>query len=178
MTRPVGCHTDGYRGYLQALDDFGITQLLAQLRNCHNSARIHLEQRELESVAAMLIAGLTEGINSHLIAKYFHAIRQGSRDIIPGGIKLKFPSRIDLPPGFPDTAHTPRFLFGERLRWRTDASNTDWGIAIGRFYTFAPHRCCWMWCYLIWLSKDSPSAAWTVTDTAWEDDLEPMTAKT
>ncbi|YAF94054.1 MAG: hypothetical protein AB3A66_15670 [Nodularia sp. CChRGM 3473] len=51
-------------------------------------------------------------------------------------------------------------------------SDTDWGTAIGRFYSFAPHLCCWTWCYLIWLSKDSPSAAWISADIAWEQDLE------
>jgi hypothetical protein len=50
----------------------------------------------------------------------------------------------------------------------------DWGVAIGRFYSFAPHHCAWTWCYLIWLDKLSPSYAWTVADTAWEDDLEPL----
>ena len=34
--------------------------------------------------------------------------------------------------------------------------------------------CYWTWCYLIWLSQDSRSAAWTVADVAWEEDLEPL----
>lgn len=45
-------------------------------------------------------------------------------------------------------------------------------FAIGRFYSFAPHHCDWMWCYLIWLDKLSPSSPWTVADIAWENDLE------
>ncbi|WP_138503747.1 hypothetical protein [Nostoc sp. PA-18-2419] len=63
-------------------------------------------------------------------------------------------------------------MYGDKLRWID--SDTDWGTAIGRFYSFAPHLCCWTWCYLIWLSKDSPSAAWTSADIVWEQDLEPV----
>lgn len=37
-----------------------------------------------------------------------------------------------------------------------------------------PHHCAWTWCYLIWLDKLSPSSPWTVADTAWENDLEPL----
>ncbi|NEQ46962.1 MAG: hypothetical protein F6K00_26840 [Leptolyngbya sp. SIOISBB] len=68
----------------------------------------------------------------------------------------------------------PRFLYGDRLCWKTQNDTTDWGIVIGRFYSFAPHRCHWHWCYLIWLDPDSPSAAWVKADIAWEDDLEPL----
>lgn len=82
----------------------------------------------------------------------------------------------DLPTNFPNV-EMPRFLYGDRLRWLSDGAPTDWGIAIGRFYSFAPHRCCWHWCYLIWLDADSPSAAWVQADIAWEDDLEPITAE-
>jgi hypothetical protein len=75
----------------------------------------------------------------------------------------------------------------DRLRWLSNESDTDWGIVIGRFYSFASdafggsrsdHRCCWSWCYLIWLSKDSPSATWTSADIAWEEDLEPISEET
>lgn len=176
MIRPVSCRTDGYRSYQQALDDFGITELLVKLSNyfeTKESSWIYLEQRELESVAAILISQLTASLNGQLIGKYFHAVHSGHRDIISGGIKLIFPPQsIDLPFDFPNTANTPHFLYGDKLRWRSSKNHPDWGIVIGRFYSFAPHRCCWMWCYLIWLSKDSPSAAWIVTDTAWEEDLE------
>ena len=79
----------------------------------------------------------------------------------------------DLPTDFPDV-EVPRFLYGDRLRWISNHEVTDWGVAIGRFYSFAPHRRHWHWCYLIWLDPDSPSSAWVRADIAWEDDLEPM----
>lgn len=63
---------------------------------------------------------------------------------------------------------------GDRLQWvPTGGEAVDWGIVIGRFYGFAPHRHSWQWCYLVWLDHDSPSARWAVADTAWKEDLEP-----
>lgn len=78
---------------------------------------------------------------------------------------------LDLPANFPDV-EIPRFLYGDRLRWIAKTDNTDWGTVIGRFYSFAPHACCWQWCYLIWLDPNSPSVTWVRADIAWEEDLE------
>jgi hypothetical protein len=183
MLKPVSNKTDVCQGYQQALDDFGITELLAKLSNYSDadfdSAWIQPQQQELETLAAILISQLTDSINGKLIANYLNAIRQGNQDILPSLRKQKFPPlSIDLPANFPDVAKTPRFLYGDKLRWRSSESDTDWGIVIGRFYSFAPHRCCWTWCYLIWLSSYSASAAWTVADTAWEEDLEPICEET
>jgi hypothetical protein len=83
------------------------------------------------------------------------------------------PSFVDIPASFPDV-EMPQFLYGDRLCWKTNNQTTDWGIVIGRFYSFAPHRRCWRWCYLIWLDPDSLSSAWLRADIAWEDDLEPL----
>ncbi len=175
MLKPL-CHESNEQlGYLQALDDFGITELLAKLSNyCH--------QEEQESLAAVLISQLTQSIDAELIANYLSAIAGGTAQSaiakshlfpLPRLINQKFsPVSADLPVDFPDTAKTRRFLYGEKLRWV--GSDTDWGIVIGRFYSFAPHRCSWTWCYLIWLSQDSASAAWTLADIAWEEDLEPL----
>jgi hypothetical protein len=83
------------------------------------------------------------------------------------------PSSTELPANFPNVG-TPRYLYGDKLRFLCDDDKTDWGIVSGRFYSFAPHHCAWMWCYLIWLDKLSPSATRVVADIAWEDDLEPV----
>ncbi len=65
-------------------------------------------------------------------------------------VNLKYPdASIELPANFRDVAKTPRFLYGDRLRWLSAESDTDWGIVIGRFYSFASDRCYWSWCYLI-----------------------------
>ncbi len=162
-------------GYQQALEDFAIAPLLTRLKNFSDAndtdgdtAWMNLTQSELESLAAVLIRQLTANLNGKAIAGYLNAIRHGSTDIPPSLVHLVFPPpSIDLPPNFPNV-QTPRFLYGDKLRWISEGDKTDWGIAIGRFYSFAPHHCAWTWCYLIWLDKLSPSSPWTVADIAWE----------
>jgi len=165
-------------GYQQALEDFAIAPLLTRLKTYSDAdfdaAWMNLTQPELESLAAILIRQLTANLKGKAIAGYLNAIRHGTSDIPPSLVHLVFPPpSIDLPANFPDV-QTPRYLYGDKLRWIPDSDKTDWGVAIGRFYSFAPHHCAWMWCYLIWLDKLSPSAAWTVADIAWENDLEPL----
>ncbi|MDY7015666.1 MAG: hypothetical protein SVX43_19145, partial [Cyanobacteriota bacterium] len=85
------------------------------------------------------------------------------------------PLPVDSPAFFLE-AQPSRYKFGEVLRWipleDEEIALIDWGIVIGRFYGYAPERCRWMWCYLLLLDPDSPSARWCVVDTAWENDLE------
>ncbi|WP_199329083.1 hypothetical protein [Coleofasciculus sp. FACHB-1120] len=90
------------------------------------------------------------------------------------------PPSVRLPPNFPDSAQIPRFLYGDRLQWKplSDTDETDRGIVIGRFYTFAPHRYQWEWKYLILLAPESPSAQFCVADTCWEEHLEPLPLET
>ncbi len=49
MIKPVGCQTDGYRGYLQALDDFGINKWLLHTRVAARSLT-SLRSRDLDSL--------------------------------------------------------------------------------------------------------------------------------
>jgi hypothetical protein len=90
--------------------------------------------------------------------------------VLLGTLHLTHPGP-ELPSTFP-SVEAPRFDYGDRLRWVPHGNATDWGLVIGRFYSYAPHSCRWRWCYLIWLGSDSPSAAWVRADIAWEDDLE------
>jgi hypothetical protein len=162
--------------YQQALDDFGIRQLLSKL-NTYSDADfdagfIHLEEQELESLAAILIGQLTQTLNGKLIASYLNAIRHGNLDLFNCPINLEFAQAVDLPSSFPDSALTPRFLYGDKLRIVPLGSDTESGVVIGRFYNYAVHRCRWMWCYILWLDSTSFSASWLVAITAWEEDLE------
>ncbi|WP_339380346.1 hypothetical protein [Coleofasciculus sp. FACHB-SPT9] len=90
------------------------------------------------------------------------------------------PPSVRLPPNFPDSAQIPRFLYGDRLQWKplSDTDETDRGIVIGRFYTFAPHRYQWAWKYLILIDPESPGAQFCVADTCWEEHLEPLPLET
>jgi hypothetical protein len=180
MVKP-SCGTDSptyQNGYQQALEDFAISNLLTQLQNYSNAdfetAWMNLTQPELESLAAILIRQSTANLNGKVLADYINAMRQGSANIPPALVHLAVAlSSQDLPANYPNV-ETPRYLYGDKLRWICDDNNTDWGVVSGRFYSFAPHYCAWTWCYLIWLDKLSPSAARIVADIAWENDLEPV----
>lgn len=167
--------TEGYR---QALEDFAIANLLTQLQNYSDAdfdaGWMNLTQPELESLAAILIRELTANLKGKAISGYLNAIRHSNADIAPSLVHRAFePPSIDLPANFPNV-QAPRYLYGDKLRWIPEGDKTDWGIALGGFYSFAPHRGAWTWCYIIWLDKLSPSYRWTVADTAWEDDIEPL----
>src|SRR5919199_541652 len=165
--------------YQQALDDFGVTELMSHIRNYadenFNAALMNLEEQELESLAAILIQRLINNLKGKLIASYLNAIRHGDSHVIFDPTNLEIPPPLlDLPDQFPNGV-TPRYQEGDRVRWQTLSNTTDWGIVIGRFYAYARHRCQWAVCYLVRLDRNSASAAWIAADTAWEEDLEPNT---
>lgn len=170
------CRTTAYQdGYQQALSDFGITELLETLSNFKDTDfdahSLHLEPEELDSLAAILIGQLTASLNGKLLGSYLNAHRHGNTDVFLSPITLEFPQSASLPSDFPNSAPNPRFEFGGMAVIVTP-SGSEWGIVIGRFYSYAPHRCCWMWRYILWLDSASSSAAWVVATTAWEEDLQ------
>ena len=174
--------------YQQALDDFGVTELMSHIRNYadqdFNAALMNLEGQELECLAAILIQRLTSSLNGKLITGYLNAIRHGNSHVIFDPTNLEIPSpAIDPPDNFPDGV-TPSYAEGDRIRWRPLTNTTDWGVALGHFYAYAQYQCQWAVCYLVKLDlrfaaalryRNSPSAAWIAADTAWEEDLEPNT---
>jgi hypothetical protein len=157
--------------YQQALEDFGITELLKVLSNFKDAdfdaQQLHLEPEELDSLAAILINQLTGNLNGKLLGGYLNAHRHGNADVFSHPITLEFPQSASLPSDFPHSAPEPRFDFGTIV----SVNSSEWGIVIGRFYNYAAHRCCWMWRYILWLDQASSSAAWVVAATAWEEDL-------
>ena len=171
------------KGYQQALDDFGIPQLLEKLSDFSDSdfdsQRLRVQERELNSLAAMLVQQLTVALKGSLIAGYLNALRHGDGDVLSSLplVDLQLFQAVELP----KEMSPPLFWCGDRLRWKplSGSAETDFGVAIGRFYLPAPHRGkAWTWKYLILLDRASPSWAWTVADTAWEDDLEPLAEET
>lgn len=164
-------------GYQQALEDFAILPLLHKLRPCSgdksDSAWVSLTNQEAEAIAVVLIQSLTAKLNSKLLATCLKNLCLSS-DLSQTVASLQLaPLTTNLPASFPNVA-MPRFLYGDRLCWNAQSAATDWGIVIGRFYSFAPHTYGWQWCYLILLDATSPSATWTRADIAWEEDLQAM----
>jgi hypothetical protein len=87
MVNPLRYLTDSAPIYEQALSDFGITELMEKLSNFSDpdfdASWMNLEQQELESLATILIRGLTVSLKGKLIAGYVNAIRQGDRQELP-----------------------------------------------------------------------------------------------
>jgi hypothetical protein len=81
------------------------------------------------------------------------------------------PAWQSLPQGFPDGIGSPRFNIGHHVHWNPLPSR-DFGIVTGLEYAPADHLQAWSWRYVVRLDPQSPSSAWVLTDTAWEDDLE------
>ena len=165
-------------GYQQALIDFAVADLLHCIKTYSDThfaaAWVALKLTETEALAAILIQTLAANLNGNCLSTYLDAIRYTPINTFKPLTKLHIPSpATDLPTAFPDV-EMPQFLYGDRLRWKTNSNTTDWGIVIGRFYSFAPHCCRWRWCYLICLDANSPSFTWVKADIAWEDDLEPL----
>lgn len=165
-------------GYQQALMDFAVTDLLHHIKIrpdiSFDTVQTTLTAPEAEALAAMLVQTLANNLDGDLLTIQLNAIRHNSPSVLTPLTKLHLPRpNFNLPVQFPDV-EVPRFLYGDRLCWVSDNELTDWGIVIGRFYSFAPHRRRWGWCYLIWLDPDSPSSDWVRADIAWEDDLEPL----
>lgn len=160
------------RGYQQALNDFRILDLKAKLSDYFNTNALtkgrYVEEQDQESLIAILIQQLSNNLNSKLIDDYFQALETGSIEVLLSEIQ---PLSEELPINFKESA-TPCYKDGSSLRWIPSKGGVDWGIAIGRFLAYAPHLCRWSWKYIILLDSHSPSAAWVIADTAWEEDLE------
>ena len=85
MVKPSEGGQDSHT-YQQALDDFGITQLLCRISNYSDAdfdtAWMHLTQQEIESIAALLIQQLTANLKGNLIASYLNILRNAGGQII------------------------------------------------------------------------------------------------
>ncbi|MBN3879594.1 MULTISPECIES: hypothetical protein [unclassified Nostoc] len=166
--------------YQQALDDFGITQLLSRLSNyCDaefNATWIHLTEQEIDCIAALLIQQLTVNLKGSVIGNYLHILRTCQSEIISDLPATEFKAISTpqaLPEDFPQNTIPPLFWCGDRIRWIpvADEPETNSGIIIGRFFAYAQHQAQWTWKYLIWLHNSSNVV---VVDTAWEQDIEPI----
>jgi hypothetical protein len=163
--------------YQQALADFALTKLL---RTVQDLSRFKLDnqpitQSESELIATLLVEQLANNLDSQSLATYLKAIRMSNQEIFPEPINLQYPQSTDLPADFPAAAPSPRFIYGDRLRYipLDRKAETDRGIVIGRYYCYASHHTVWMWRYILWLAPNSPSAAWLKATAVWEDNLEP-----
>src|SRR5919202_2031499 len=121
------------QGYQRALSDFGIIELLAKLRDLKPGRDVG--EQDQERLIALLIQQLTNNLNSKLLDNYFQALEFDFFEVL---LKEIQPPSKELPIHFKENA-IPCYHDGEILRWIPAKGGVDWGIAIGRFYAYAPH---------------------------------------
>ncbi|WP_293349646.1 MULTISPECIES: hypothetical protein [unclassified Microcoleus] len=86
MVRPGSDESEYSRGYQQALNDFGVTQLLSRIR-CYSdddfdANRARMTQPELESFAVFLILRVGANLNGSAIARYLNTLRKANSPTI------------------------------------------------------------------------------------------------
>jgi hypothetical protein len=86
MVKPVSDGNEYARGYQQALDDFGITQLLSGIRSYSDedfeADRACMTQPEIESFAVFLILRVGANLKGSAIARYLNTLRKANSPTI------------------------------------------------------------------------------------------------
>ncbi|WP_293189207.1 MULTISPECIES: hypothetical protein [unclassified Microcoleus] len=86
MIEPSSDGSEFSRGYQQALDDFGISQLLSCIRSYSDAdfdaQRVLLQEKEVKSLAGHLIEQLTANLTGSLISSYLDILRKAGAKII------------------------------------------------------------------------------------------------
>jgi hypothetical protein len=168
-------HPDKHsKEYQQALDQFGIAELLTILSHFRDpdfdTVQIQLREQEKEHLATLLIQQLCRSLNGQLLAESLTLLRSG-RTAFPRLQLRPSLNSLTLPEHFPAQTSTPRFHDGEAVHWLPlpNYTQSDSGIVIGHYFAYAPHRHQWGWQYLVWLKS---AAGPVLVDIAWEEDLE------
>jgi len=86
MVQPGSDGSEYTRGYQQALDDFGITQLLSGIRSYSDedfeADRARMTQPDLESFAVFLILRVGANLKGSAIARYLNTLRKAHSPIV------------------------------------------------------------------------------------------------
>ena len=101
MVQPGSDGSEYTRGYQQALDDFGITQLLSGIRSYSDedfeADRARMTQPDLESFAVFLILRVGANLKGSAIARYLNTLRKAnSPPIAPRSNSTQIRSRKHL----------------------------------------------------------------------------------
>ena len=86
MVKPGSDGSEYTRGYQQALDDFGLTQLLSGIRSYSDedfeADRARMTGPELESLAVFLILRVGANLKGSTIARYLNTLRKANSPTI------------------------------------------------------------------------------------------------
>ena len=103
MVKPVSDGSEYTRGYQQALNDFGITQLLSGIRSYSDedfeADRARMTGPEIESFAVFLILRVGANLKGSTIARYLNTLRKANSPTIADrpAIELNSNSRGKTP---------------------------------------------------------------------------------
>ncbi|BAY10857.1 hypothetical protein [Calothrix sp. NIES-2098] len=154
-------------GYSQALKDYAIANFLEALQQTNSI----LLPSESSLIAALLIEKLPQAIDPELVSHYLHVVREGyAIDAFTTPITLEYPQSVELPQLSDIPA--PCYSVGTKVRLTPIDGAAEWGTLIGYYLCYAPHRCRWMYRYILYLESNSPSAAWMKSTFAWEEEIE------
>ncbi|MCC3470564.1 MAG: hypothetical protein JGK38_00330 [Microcoleus sp. PH2017_15_JOR_U_A] len=96
MIEPSSDGSEFSRGYQQALDDFGISQLLSCIRSYSDAdfdaQRVLLQEKEVKSLAGHLIEQLAANLTGSLIASYLNTLRKAGDSSKPWAIVRILPN--------------------------------------------------------------------------------------
>ncbi|MEG4838489.1 hypothetical protein [Microcoleus sp. B9-D4] len=108
MVKPVSDGSEYNRGYQQALDDFGIKQLLSGIRSYSDedfeADRARMTGPEIESFAVFLILRVGANLKGSTIARYLNTLRKANSPTIADRPAIELNSN-------------PRGKTGDRTSW-------------------------------------------------------------
>ena len=159
MNQPTSSNPPNHIYLSNVSENFGIERLQQNIADLY---RVR-EPEEINQLTAFLIEQLANSLE--LLTKPIQIEISNQSNLFPVSY---FPS---LPLDFPESTEMPLYLYGDKVCYQ---SLEDYGIVIGRFYAFDPHRYQWRWKYVIFANQDLGIHSWFSTYICWETDLEPL----
>lgn len=114
MLQPPSSGSEYARGYQQALNDSGVTQLLSNISNYSDAdfdaTRARITQQELESLAVFAILRVGANLKGIKIVRYFNTLRKANSPIVADRPAIELNSN-------PISKTPEKFHEGDRNSW-------------------------------------------------------------
>lgn len=163
LTLPPPAYFDGY---LKALEDYAVCDVLKAIEGTNPN----ISAAEAGQIAALLIEQLPKAIHPELTHQYLNILR--STDLSPVSIPISWEAPQLMSGPAESKLPSPQYQIGDKIRLIPIEGATEWGTLTGLYWSYATHRCRWMYRYLLCLAPDSPSAGWIKLTQAWENEIE------
>lgn len=151
------------KNYNQVLDDFAINELLQTIKSVEATS-----DYEADLIAVLLIRQISNSLNPTIINQYRQAIHDSTQTLHSLDLFMP-PQSIELPPL---QVPQPKFKIPNDVKLTPIDGASEWGYIIGYYLAYSPHQLQWVYRYIIYLDKTSPSVGWVSMTTAWEEEIE------